>query len=93
MSGKGIVIWPTYLDKRVSRGRGRRIPRKIAVKSPKPDEIVKALRKLGLEVDVEPDKAYPKRWWDEKGRIIVKKVKSKDALLREVALTIKEMRG
>ena len=93
MSGKGIVIWPTYLDKKVSRSGGRRIPRRISVKSPKLDEIAKALRKLGLEVEIEPDKAYPKRWWDEKGRILVRKVKSKDALLREIALKIKEMRG
>ncbi|MHC1595799.1 MAG: signal recognition particle protein Srp19 [Candidatus Syntropharchaeales archaeon] len=93
MSKKETVIWPTYLDKKVSRSGGRRIPRKISVKSPKLEEIAKALRKLGIEPMIEKEKAYPRRWWGEKGRILIEKPESKEKLLREVATKIREMRG
>ena len=93
MSEKGIVIWPAYLDRRISRKKGRRIPRKLSLKSPRLDEIAKALRVLGLEPKIEGDKAYPKKWWGEKGRVVVEKVISKDELLREVAVKIQEIRS
>jgi len=93
MSEREIVIWPSYLDQRVSRAKGRRIPRKLSVKSPKLEEIAKALRTLGIEHLIEKEKAYPKRWWSDKGRILVEKSESKGELLRAVAIKIREMRG
>ncbi|HEC56938.1 MAG TPA: signal recognition particle protein Srp19 [Candidatus Syntrophoarchaeum butanivorans] len=93
MSDKRVVIWPTYLDKRASRKEGRRVPRRLSVKSPKLDEIRKALEKLGFEPEIESDKAYPRRWWEGGGRITVQNVNSKGELLRAVAMKIKEMRS
>ena len=89
---KRIVVWPSYLDARIPRGRGRKVPLRYAVKTPKVEEVEEAARRLGLEVEV-IEKWYPKCWWLEKKCVIVEKRGSKLYTLKLIADEIRRMRG
>jgi signal recognition particle subunit SRP19 len=86
------VIWPAYLEAGKTKGEGRIVSRKNAVKSPKVEEIEKVARMLDLEPEVEKEKAYPKTHWDKSGRVLVNKIGRKGEIVREIAKGIKEMR-
>lgn len=88
-----IVIWPVYLEAGKTKGEGRIISRKNAVKSPKVEEIEKVARTLNLKPEVEKEKAYPKTHWDKSGRVLVNKTGRKGEIVKEIAKGIKEMRG
>ncbi|MHC1635673.1 MAG: signal recognition particle protein Srp19 [Candidatus Methanospirareceae archaeon] len=90
---KKMVIWPVYIDVTRTRAEGRKIRRRDAVKSPKITEIERVAASLGLEPEVEEEKAYPKAHWERSGRVLVKKVASKGKILRDIAEGIKRMRG
>jgi len=91
--GRKIVIYPQYLNSKLSRSEGRRIPLNIAVPNPSIDEILKAAEDLGLNPVYEDDKRYPRNWWMVKGRVIVdKKNYSKARILRMIAIKIREYR-
>ncbi len=87
------VIWPAYIDKGNSRSGGRIISRKRSVTSPELKEIDRAAKELGLNPVVEKDKAYPKSWWEVKGRVLVDKKGVKSGIARDIARKIGEMRG
>ena len=87
-----VVIWPAYIDAEKSKTEGRKIPKKLAVASPKLAEIEKAAKKLGHKPQTEKEKAYPKTWWDKSGLVMVEKKKSKNLILREISAEIKKNR-
>ena len=94
MKDKGkLVIWPVYIDQTKSRSSGRIISRKSAVKEPHLNEITEAARKLGLNPEVEPEKAYPKSWWEVSGRVLIDDNGPKSVIAKQIALSIKKMRG
>jgi signal recognition particle subunit SRP19 len=88
-----IMIWPPNIDANKSRADGRKISEKHAVASPTLKEIAEAAERLGLNPEVEREKAYPKEWWEVSGRVIVDKVKPKSMILKEIAAEIKKMRA
>ena len=88
-----LVIWPVYIDKTISRSKGRIISKKSSVPEPTLKEMGLAAEKLGLNPDVEADKAYPKSWWEASGRILIDNTAPKTALARKISNTIKEMRS
>lgn len=88
-----LVIWPVYLDQTKSRSSGRIISKKNAIKEPQLNEIEKAARQLGLNPEVEPEKAYPKSWWEVSGRVLVDDNGPKTVITKQIALAIKKMRG
>ncbi|WP_457615316.1 signal recognition particle protein Srp19 [Methanopyrus sp.] len=87
-----IVIWPAYFDADRSRSEGRRVPKRLAVRNPRLTELRRIAEKLGLNPEVQRDKQYPKRWWDDKGRLIVDKLESKRKTLLLIAEKLKERR-
>lgn len=90
--GEKIVIWPAYLTAGKTKGEGRIVSRRNAVKSPKIEEIEKAARMLDLEPVVEKEKAYPKTHWLQSGRVRVNKAGRKGESVKEIAKGIKEIR-
>jgi len=90
--GEKIVIWPAYLTAGKTKGEGRIVSRRNAVKSPKIEEIEKAARTLNLEPVVEKEKAYPKTHWLQSGRVRVNKTGRKGEIVKEIAMAIKEIR-
>lgn len=68
---KGYIIWPIYFDASISRSMCRRVPLKLAVKNPSPEQIMAAAKSLGWSVEVEPG-SHPALWWRKTGKLIVK---------------------
>lgn len=94
MKDKGkLVIWPVYIDQTKSRSNGRIISRKNAVKEPHLNEIKEAAMQLGLNPEVEPEKAYPKSWWEVSGRVLVDDKGPKSVIAKQISLSIRKMRG
>ncbi len=88
---KTCVIWTVNLDSRKTRSEGRKIPLKYAVPNVKLAELVEACRALGIQFEVE-EKKYPKCWWEDCGRVIVPKTKSKIHIMIDIAKKIAELR-
>ncbi|WP_298500608.1 signal recognition particle subunit SRP19/SEC65 family protein [uncultured Methanobrevibacter sp.] len=88
-----ITIWPQYLDKNLSLSQGRKISKELAVKEPSLSDIERALKRMGLQYSVDKQRAYPGKWYEKSGRILVEWDKTKLELLKEVSLKIKEIRN
>ncbi|MFP4632281.1 MAG: signal recognition particle subunit SRP19/SEC65 family protein [Halobacteriales archaeon] len=87
------VIWPAYIDSTKTRSEGRRVPVDAAVESPTAEEIARAVKQVGYEPTYEPDKRYPRSWWEDTGRVTVEADDSKDDVLRAVTAYVDAMRG
>lgn len=88
-----MVFWPAYIDKKKTRSEGRIIPRRLGVADPTLDELEEAAIVLGLSPEVEVDKAYPRSWWEESGRILIETSDSKSQVARKIAEIIRGKRG
>jgi len=86
-----IIVYPCYLDSNKSESQGRKIPKSLAIPSPKIDEIFRAAQDLNLDPVVE-EKAHPAWWWEEASRVSVKKVGPKRKTLMMIARKIVEER-
>lgn len=87
------VIYPEYFDGNLSRGECRKVPRKLAVKSPSVDEIADILDSYDLPNRVEKYKHHPATWAQRNGRIIIQKQSgSKNSFLKKVAKALKRER-
>jgi signal recognition particle subunit SRP19 len=80
-----IVLWPIYLDATKTRGDGRKIPKKLAIASPPLSIIEKALENLGFSHALVSEAAHPRSRWKKTGLFLVKKVKPKNQILKDVA--------
>ncbi len=91
--GKRVVLYPHYFDSKVPRSRGRRVPLDLAVRDPKPEEILEAARNLGLEAFIE-NARYPREWWRLPGRVVVeKKGLSKTIIVQRIAQELSKKRS
>ena len=88
-----ITIWPQYLNKNLSLSQGRKISKENAVSDPTLSEIERALKRLGFTYETEKDRAYPGKWYEKSGRVLVEYDNTKLELIKEVSLKIKEIRG
>ena len=94
MKDKGkLVIWPAYIDQTRSRSNGRIISRKSSVKEPQLNEIKEAALELGLNPEVEAEKAYPKAWWEVSGRVLVDNKGPKSVIAKQISAGIKKTRN
>ena len=81
-----IVLWPEYFDIGRTRSEGRRLPKKLCVKSPSLDIIAKGALILDLEYEMFENKAYPANWAARNGCVRVERGKfSKTELLPKIA--------
>lgn len=95
------VVYPSYLDATKTIAHGRRIAAEDAVSpSPLTMDLSLALQKLNIPHVIQPYKGYSRdaSVWDNPGRVMVLKSKlheqgfdTKTALLRKLALIIKEL--
>ena len=88
-----ITIWPQYLDKNLTLKEGRKIAKDDGVADPTLSEIERALKRLNLHYSVQKDFAYPGKWYEKSGRVLVEWDKTKLELIREVSLEIKKIRN
>ena len=93
---KDYVIWPSYLDKNLSKKDGRKLPKNLALDHPRFDEIKKALESIGINHQIEKNSKYPKEQGkDERnlGRFLVEKKFSKNEILKKISKEIRKNRG
>ncbi len=88
-----IVLYPAYFDLGRTRARGRRVPKKWAVESPTVEEVVAAAKALGLQPQVDADKAFPSSHWRHEGRVLVRADYFKTSILQKVGQRIKQSRS
>jgi signal recognition particle subunit SRP19 len=88
-----IIIWPAYFDSTKTRGNGRRVPKSLAVPSPKVLEIKEAVEKLGLSYEVVLDAGYPKTSWLKMGMLLVTKKESKEKVIRKIGEHLLKIRS
>lgn len=86
------IIWPANVNGTKSKSQGRIISKKDSVQSPELDEIKMSAEMLGLNPEIEPDKSYPRSWWELKGRVLVDDKGSKSSIARKIADNIKKCR-
>ena len=87
------IIWPAYFDQTKTRKNGRRVPKNIAVPSPKIEEIHEAARKLGLKNEVVSTTGYPKTPWQKTGSILVEKKAPKEQIIKKLAKQLVKARS
>lgn len=86
-----MIIWPSNIDRSKSRKNGRIIPKRISIKVPKLSQMEEAARRLGLNPEIEQEKAYPRFWWEKSGRIVVDKKAPKTEVAKQIVEIIKEL--
>jgi signal recognition particle subunit SRP19 len=87
------IIWPAYFDQAKTRKNGRRVPKSLAVQSPKIQEIKEAAEKLGLKHEIAMETGYPKTPWFKTGMIMVEKQGSKEQIIRKIAKQLLKIRS
>jgi len=88
-----IIVWPVYFDSTKTRGDGRRVPKSLAVPSPKVLEIKEAVEKLGLSYEVVLDAGYPKTPWPKTGMLLVTKKEPKERVIRKIGKQLLKIRS
>jgi signal recognition particle subunit SRP19 len=88
-----VILWPAYFDSAKTRREGRKVPKSLAVPSPKISELKEAAEKLGLEHELIPDACYPKTPWLRTGMLLIAKKETKNRTLKEVAKQLQRIRG
>ena len=79
------IIWPIYFDASKTRKKGRRVPKNLAVQSPKIQELKEAVDKLGLKNEVNLESHFPKMPWAKTGMLLVEKKEAKEKIIQKIA--------
>ncbi len=89
------IIWPAYIDSTKSRKEGRRLSINLCVKKPTLKELIEAANRASIPIEIEPQKAYPRSWWSDKGYIMIPKNKfsSKILALKTIAKQLRRIRA
>jgi signal recognition particle subunit SRP19 len=86
MKSKGkLILWPIYFDISVSLKDGRRVPKNLAIRSPRIDDIVKATIAAGLNCEPILTTTHPRYSWQTTGCILINSKDSKSQVIRMVA--------
>ncbi|TFG00240.1 MAG: hypothetical protein EU541_02810 [Promethearchaeota archaeon] len=89
-----LIFWRQYFDKKLTRSDGRRLPKDLAIDKITIEEIAQAANRLGYQVQIETYLQYPRRWWEDPGRVLINtQGKKKSKVIKEIAKEIKKKRG
>jgi len=80
-----FILWPQYFDLNRKRSEGRRIPKNQAQQSPRLEELQRAAQRLGLDVEMVPELAYPATPWQKTGILLIGKKGSKLEIMKRIA--------
>jgi signal recognition particle subunit SRP19 len=87
------IIWPIYFDSSKSRKEGRRVPKNLAVQSPKIDELKQAADKLSLKNEVNLDAHFSKMPWIKTGMLLIEKKEAKEKIIQKIAKQLMKIKG
>ena len=85
------VIYPEYFDSELSKKQGRRVNLSLASKEPTLKKLIFACNKLDIDFEEQKDKAYPSRWWEKKGRLLIPINKEQKKLKSELIVELAEI--
>jgi signal recognition particle subunit SRP19 len=88
-----VILWPAYFDLTKTREEGRKVPKTLAVPSPKISELKEAAEKLGLEHELVPEAGYPKTPWMKTGMLLIAKKEPKNQIIKKVAKQLQKIRS
>ena len=88
-----IFLWPVYFDSNFSRRFGRRIPKNLALRDVRAEEIFEAALELGLNPDIQIGSAYSRRPYLRLGSVKVDKIAPKTTIIRRLANKVHELRS
>ncbi|TXT57028.1 MAG: Signal recognition particle 19 kDa protein [Candidatus Thorarchaeota archaeon] len=66
-----VIVWPAYLDSKLSRSEGRRIPSNLAAPDINIGILKEAAEAAGFDFEVDPEKRYPRSWYHRPGYLIL----------------------
>jgi len=89
------IIWLNYIDRRLTKKEGRKLPKNQAIKSPTIEELSKAASKMGYRVREVRRARYPSSWWIDSGYIVIDKPRDEKKLtiIKKIAKEIRRQRG
>lgn len=87
------ILWPAYFDVDHSRKTCRRVPKKLALRGVKVEEIFQAAVDLALNPELLTGAAHPRRPWRREGAVLVDKRGPKTRVMRDLARRIREKRS
>jgi signal recognition particle subunit SRP19 len=86
---ENVIIWVDYYNKNLSRGKGRRVSKSMAMYDPMIAELIVAAESLGYQVEkdqINDGARYPKRPHIKSGYIMISKKESvKNKILKDIA--------
>jgi len=88
-----VIVWPAYFDSTKTRTEGRRVPKNLAVPSPKIEELQKATERTGLHSEAVLEARHSSAPWQKTGMVVVSKKGSKTRIIREIAKELLSIRG
>lgn len=87
------VLWPAYFDADHTRRQGRRVPKNLALREVKAEEILQAALDLGLNPDLLAGAVHSRHPWRRRGAVLVDKRGLKTRVVEDIARGIRERRG
>ncbi|MBR1369476.1 signal recognition particle [Methanocalculus chunghsingensis] len=88
--GTERILYPCYFNGTLTRAEGRRIPKSLALKSPKIQDIERTARRIGIsDVVIEPN-SHPAHWSHREGRLRISWDGSKESLIRKITKNLPE---
>ncbi|MEM3577786.1 MAG: signal recognition particle subunit SRP19/SEC65 family protein [Candidatus Bathyarchaeia archaeon] len=88
-----FIIWPLYFDASKARNEGRRVPKSLAVASPKISELKDAAEKAGLKCEIVVDASHPKMPWLKTGMLLIEKNEApKGEAIKKIAKQLLKIR-
>ena len=76
-----ICVWPGYFDAKVSRRKGRRVPKDASVLKPDLEGLFTAARQVGLKkIKREDHTSHPRRPHGKEGRLWVSSKGAKESI-------------
>ncbi|NWG10709.1 signal recognition particle protein Srp19 [Candidatus Bathyarchaeota archaeon] len=87
------IIWPAYFDSTKTRREGRRVPKNLAIASPRILEIKDVIEKFGLKCELVEDAGYSKTPWLKTGMLLMEKNEAKDKTIRKIARQLVKIRS
>jgi signal recognition particle subunit SRP19 len=88
-----LIFWPVYFDVNHSWRQGRRVPRKLALRGVKSEEVFRAADDLGLNPILNSEAVYSKHPWRKTGVVLVDRTGPKTAILKDLARKMWDNRG
>jgi signal recognition particle subunit SRP19 len=91
-----VIIWLDYFNKNLSKRKGRRISKKLAIYDPTLEELSKASKDLNLAIsdeNINNQARYPRRPYVRSGYLMLPKSEKKSNLLNQIARKLQERRN